>query len=205
MRQSWSGLLQPVAAYPLCPGYGRSAAVRVPDQRPARYFALCITGYFARIPTGWYAVASCGMNDRFSQMEVGAVSRPLGRSLFVAAAGAVTGWLISVDLDWATSAGHRECAQSTGICFGIAVPAGLALGPSLTITASWVTMAVAGARPMGFTVPAAIICMYIATQLFLRVQAGGGLHPAWAYSLTTAVALKLPGAVVWWPRRRRAL
>jgi hypothetical protein len=28
---------------------------------------------------------------------------------------------------------------------------------------------------------------------------------AWAYSLTTAVALTLPGVVVWWPRRRRAL
>jgi hypothetical protein len=121
-----------------------------------------MTEYFARVPTGWYAVASCGMNDMFSQMEVGAVSRPLGRSPFAAAAGAVTGWLISADRDWATLASHRECAQSTGICFGIAVPAGLALGLTLTIT-------------------------------------------AWAYSLTTAVALKLPGVVVWWPRRRRAL
>ncbi|HSZ45501.1 MAG TPA: hypothetical protein VK823_09205 [Streptosporangiaceae bacterium] len=123
------------------------------------------------------------------------------RSAFIAAAGAGTGWLVTADVAWATAATHRECEQSAGMCFG-AVPAGLALGLILTIVASFATMAAAGARPLWFTVPAAFFALYLATGFFLRIHGGHGLHPAWAYCLTTAFALLVPGVVVWWPRVR---
>jgi len=114
----------------------------------------------------------------------------------VAAAGAVTGWLISLDLDWATSASDRECAQATGICSGIAPPVGLVLGLLLTISACWVCMAIAGARPLLATVPTAIVLMFLATVLFLRFVHGARLHPVWAFSLTTAFTLALFAAAV---------
>jgi hypothetical protein len=125
----------------------------------------------------------------------------LARSALIAAAGAGTGWLITADVAWATSATRQECEQATGMCFG-AAPAGLALGLILTVVASFVTMGVASARPLWFTVPGAFFALYLATGAFLRIHAGHGLHPVWAYCLTTALALLAPGIVVWWPQDR---
>jgi hypothetical protein len=116
------------------------------------------------------------------------------------AAGAVTGWLISLDLDRAASASDRECAQATGICFGIAPPVGLAWGLLLTVSACWLCMAIAGARPLLATIPAAIVLVFLCTAVFLRFVHGGRLHPAWAFSLTTALTLALFTAAVTWPK-----
>ena len=127
-------------------------------------------------------------------------SRLTAATGLVAAGGAVTGWLISLDLDWAASAGERECAQATSICFGIAPLAGLAWAVLLTVAACWVCMAIAGARPLLATVPTAIVLVFVSAGFFLRWVHGGRLHPAWAFSLTTALALALFAAALTWPR-----
>jgi hypothetical protein len=131
-------------------------------------------------------------------------SRLAAATGLVAAAGAVTGWLISLDLDWAASASDRECAQVPGICVGIAPPVGLACGLLLTVSACWVCMAIAGARPLLATVPAAVVLVFLSTVIFLRFVHGDRLHPAWAFSLTTALTLALFASAVTWLSGGRA-
>lgn len=114
----------------------------------------------------------------------------------VAVAGAVIGWVISLDVDWSAAASDRECAQSPGICIGIAPIAGLAFGLAFTVAVCWVVLAVAHIRPLILTVPAAVMLIVLASQLFLRVVHGGRLHPAWAFSLVTAFALALLALVM---------
>jgi hypothetical protein len=127
-------------------------------------------------------------------------SRLAAAAGLVAAAGAFTGWLISIDLDWAASASERECAQATWICFGIAPLVGLAWGLLITVSACCVCMAIAGARPLLATVPTAVVLVVLSTTLFLRFVHGGRLHPAWAFSLTTALTLALFAAALTWPK-----
>jgi hypothetical protein len=119
---------------------------------------------------------------------------------FAAAVGVVTGRLISADLDWSVTASQHECAQSTGICWGIAPEVGLALGFLLTVSACWVSMAVARARPLWATVPAAIGIVCGVTVAFLRLHHGGRLHPASAFSLLIALALAVLTVAVTWPQ-----
>ena len=114
----------------------------------------------------------------------------------VAVAGALLGWVISADLDWSAAASNRECAQSSGICLGIAPVAGLAFGLTLTVAVCWVALAAARIRPLRLTVPAAIVLMILAPVLFLSAVPGGRLHPAWAFSLVTAFALALPTLIM---------
>lgn len=121
-----------------------------------------------------------------------------GRTAVAAGAGVVIGWVISVDLDWSDTASRHECAQSTGICIGIAPFVGLALGAIFTVAACWVIMAVAAIRPLTHTVPAAIMLIFLTILIFLRVVSGGRLHPAWAFSLVTAFALASLAATASW-------
>jgi hypothetical protein len=118
--------------------------------------------------------------------------RQATRTVLVAAAGAVLGLVISQDLDASVAAGRSECAQSTEICIGIAPFVGLAFGLALPVAACWAIMAVAGIRPLWLTVPAAIMLTLVAAVMFLKAVPGGRLHPAWAFSLVTALALALP-------------
>jgi hypothetical protein len=120
----------------------------------------------------------------------------------VAGTGAFIGWAISRDADWAIAASRSECAQAhEQICIGVAPVAGLAFGITLTVASCWVIMAVAGVRPLGLTVPAAITLIILATVTW--PVPGGRLHPAWQFSLVTAAELALVAIAATWAREMR--
>lgn len=125
-----------------------------------------------------------------------------GSITVVAGTGAFIGWAISRDVDWAMAASGRECAQVyEQICVGVGPVAGLAFGITLTVASCWAIMAVAGARPLGVTVPAAIMLVILATVLW--PVPGGRLHPAWEFSLVTAAGLALVAMAAIWARKMR--
>ncbi|MBO0823761.1 MAG: hypothetical protein J2P27_07855 [Actinobacteria bacterium] len=113
----------------------------------------------------------------------------------VAVAGGLIGWVISLDVDWSAAASSRECPPAPGLCIGTAAVVGFAFGLAFTISACWVILAVARIRPLMLSVPAAIMLVIVATLLFAQHVHGVHLHPAWAFSLVTAIALALPALI----------
>ena len=109
----------------------------------------------------------------------------------VAVAGAVIGWVISLDVDWSAAASNRECQQVPGICIGTAPVVGVVFGVAFTVLVCWVVFAVARIRPLLLTVPAAVMLVIVAIDVFLRAVHDSRLHPAWAFSLVLALALVL--------------
>lgn len=113
----------------------------------------------------------------------------------VAVSGAIIGWVISADVDWSAASSNRECPPAPGLCIGTAPVFGIAFGLAFTILVCWVVLAVARARPLMLSVPTAIMLVIVAAVMFARHVHGGRLHPAWAFSLVTAVAVALPALI----------
>jgi hypothetical protein len=108
-----------------------------------------------------------------------------------AAIGAAIGLGVSKDLDWSTRASLHECAQSSGLCFGVSPVIGLAWGLIGTVLACWIGFAVADLRPLPITVPSGVIVLLIVTVGYLQSVPGGRLHPAWAYVLVAALSMAM--------------
>jgi len=109
------------------------------------------------------------------------------------------GWFVSLNLDWTSAASRSQCAGSTGVCFGLALPEGLVFGVLVVLGAIWFGFAVIGIRPLLRTVPAGLLAEFLVIVSYLHVVAGGRLHPAWLFAVLNGAlfALLAAAAVVY--------
>ncbi len=96
-----------------------------------------------------------------------------GRIGFVAALGVMIGLGMSADLDWSATASQHECAQASGVCFGLAPVAGTAVGVAAGVGACWLGLAIARLRPLVVVVPIAIMLLPLTAVAYLDVVPGG--------------------------------
>lgn len=132
------------------------------------------------------------MGDCRVSVRWGAIAGRLG---VVACLGAALGWIISVNLDWSSEASRRECAESSGLCVGLAPPIGLAAGILIVVVACWVCFAAVGLRPLAISIPGASVLTLFTITGYLRSVDGGRLHPTWAFALVMAVVFALLAVV----------
>ena len=115
----------------------------------------------------------------------------VGRIGFVALLGVAIGWGISADVDWSATASQRECAQASGLCFGLAPVVGVAVGVVAGVVACWLGLAVARLRPLVIAVPVAVLLLPLTAVVYLDVVPGGRLHPSWLFGLVTGAVFAL--------------
>jgi hypothetical protein len=115
-----------------------------------------------------------------------------GRIGLAAVLGAALGWGISADLDWSATSSDRECAHVSGLCFGTAPFAGLAIGVIAGVGACWLGLAVARLRPLSVTVPLGAMLLLLTVWGYLDAVPGGRLHPRWGFALVTGLVFALP-------------
>jgi hypothetical protein len=108
--------------------------------------------------------------------------------------GAAIGWAVSLDLDWSAAAGQRECVGQSGLCIGIAAPAGLLAGLVTVVAACWIGFAAAGVRPLYVTVPAGVVAVLLSVVVYSGSVAGGRLHPGWLFALVNGAVFAVLAA-----------
>lgn len=123
----------------------------------------------------------------------------VGRAGATGALGVALGWVLSLDLDWSNEASRHECTGQPGVCFGLAVPAGLAAAVVAVVAACWIGFAAMNVRPLQITVPAGLLSELLVTVLFLQNVTGGRLHPAWLFATVNGAvfALLATSAALW--------
>jgi hypothetical protein len=109
----------------------------------------------------------------------------------MAVLGAGLGWGMSADLDWSAAASQHECAQASGLCFGLAPFVGLLAGVVVGVSACWLSLAAVRLQPVGITIPAAIAVLPVTAFIYLARVPGGRLHPPWLFALVTGAVFAL--------------
>jgi hypothetical protein len=92
------------------------------------------------------------------------------------------------------TASQRECAQTSGLCFGVAPVAGLAIGVVAGVAACWLGLAAARLRPLVVAVPTAIVLLPLIAVAYLDMVPGGRLHPQWVFALVTGAVFAVLAA-----------
>jgi hypothetical protein len=119
----------------------------------------------------------------------------VGRAGAAGALGVALGWVLSLDLDWSNAASRHECTGQSGVCFGLAVPAGLVAAVAAVVAACWIGFAAMNVRPLRITVPAGLLSELLVTVIYLQNVTGGRLHPAWLFAMVNGALFALLAAL----------
>ncbi len=84
---------------------------------------------------------------------------------------------MSADLAWPAIASQHECAQASGVRFGLPPVAGLAIGMIPGVSACWLGLIAAQLRPLVLAVPTAIVLLPLTAEIYLGTVDVAGCIP----------------------------